>query len=323
LTTTPHLTPATVPTMYFIGVTTTQSSIMRVFPAWAEYLQLDATISGIDLPMGADPESYREVVRFIADDPLSLGALVTTHKLDIVSAARDLFTGFGDDARLLHEISSISKRGAGPGRTELWGDAMDPITSGLALEAIVSDDYWSVSGGDLVLLGAGGSSLALTLYLHKRALAGFEVPGRIVVTNRRAERLDEMRRIHESLGSTLAIEYVQGGENDAVVSSAAPNSVIVNATGLGKDRPGSPITDAADFPPGAIAWDFNYRGDLVFLDQARVQSHVTIEDGWVYFLHGWTRVIAEVFHIDIPTHGPGFEQISEIAKAATAKGQTA
>jgi len=24
-----------------------------------------------------------------------------------------------------------------------------------------------------------------------------------------------------------------------------------------------------------------------------------VEDGWTYFIHGWTQVIAEVFHIDI------------------------
>ena len=33
-------TPAMRPTFYFIGVTTAQSSIMKVFPAWAEYLGL-------------------------------------------------------------------------------------------------------------------------------------------------------------------------------------------------------------------------------------------------------------------------------------------
>jgi hypothetical protein len=41
-----------------------------------------------------------------------------------------------------------------------------------------------------------------------------------------------------------------------------------------------------------------------------------VEDGWVYFLHGWTQVITEVFHIDIPTRGPGFEEISRIAAEA-------
>ena len=30
--------PATQPTIYFIGVTTTQSSIMKVFPEWAKAL---------------------------------------------------------------------------------------------------------------------------------------------------------------------------------------------------------------------------------------------------------------------------------------------
>ena len=41
--------PATQPTIYFIGVTTTQSSIMRVFPEWAKALGLkDAVIKGID-----------------------------------------------------------------------------------------------------------------------------------------------------------------------------------------------------------------------------------------------------------------------------------
>ncbi|UOD80806.1 shikimate dehydrogenase family protein [Paenarthrobacter ureafaciens] len=308
------LMPATEPTMYFVGVTTKQSSIMRVFPAWAEELGLSAVLKGIDLPPGAPEADYRDVVRFIKEDPLSLGALVTTHKLDIVSAAREDFDGFGDDAKVLHEISSISKKDG-----QLWGNAMDAVTSGLSLEAIVPDGYWNESEAELILLGAGGSSLALTYYLHERATAGFPVPRKITVTNRRISRLEEMRAMHAKLGSNLPISYVQvadAAENDAVVSAAAPGSVIINATGLGKDRPGSPLTDNVVFPRDAIAWDFNYRGELVFLDQARAQQsslNVRVEDGWIYFLHGWTRVIADVFGIDIPTRGPAFERLSDIA----------
>ena len=52
----------------------------------------------------------------------------------------------------------------------------------------------------------------------------------------------------------------------------APSSPVVNATGLGKDAPGSPITDDAPFPAQAMARDFNYRGDLMFLRQARSQA---------------------------------------------------
>ena len=40
--------PAKRPTFYFIGVTTGQSSIMKVFPKWAEIMGLDAEMKGID-----------------------------------------------------------------------------------------------------------------------------------------------------------------------------------------------------------------------------------------------------------------------------------
>lgn len=43
-------------------------------------------------------------------------------------------------------------------------------------------------------------------------------------------------------------------------------------------------------------------------------------DGWVYFIHGWTRVLAEVFAIDIPTAGPEFDRLSRIACEATRHG---
>ena len=98
-----------------------------------------------------------------------------------------------------------------------------------------------------------------------------------------------------------------------------PSSLVINATGLGKDVPGSPITDAGLFPQQGIAWDLNYRGDLVFLDQARRQQlkrNLQAENGWTYFLYGWTQVIAEVFDIDIPPSGSSFDEISRIAAEA-------
>ena len=43
-----HYEKATQPTIYFIGVTTGSSSIMKVFPRWAQALGLkDAVIKGI------------------------------------------------------------------------------------------------------------------------------------------------------------------------------------------------------------------------------------------------------------------------------------
>jgi shikimate 5-dehydrogenase len=99
------------------------------------------------------------------------------------------------------------------------------------------------------------------------------------------------------------VEYhVVGGvrDSDALLASMAEGSVIINATGAGKDRPGSPLSDAAVFPEGAIAWDFNYRGDLGFLVQARRQLPAAqVHDGWRYFVFGWTQVIGEVFGIEM------------------------
>lgn len=307
------LRPATTPTMYFIGVTTGRSSIMRVFPAWAERLGIYAQIRGIDLSIHADPSDYIRAVDFIKCDPLSQGALVTTHKLDLFRAAKDLFDRVAPETALLGEVSSISKRGA-----ELWGHAMDPQTSGLSLQAIAPSGYWATEGAELLILGAGGSSLALTLYLHRLADFGVDVPRRVTVTNRSPERLQEMREIHLRLGFGLPVAYrhtPDPRDNDRLVAELPPASLVINATGLGKDRPGSPLTDEARFPERAIAWDFNYRGDLVFLDQARAQASrgVRVEDGWLYFIHGWTRVIAEVFHIDIPTRGTAFDALCEIA----------
>lgn len=301
--------PATVPTMYFVGVTTHQSAINRVFPRWAEKLGLDGVLRGMNFALHDDPEHYRRAVDFIKSDPQSLGALVTTHKMDLFSAAQQLFDHIAPGATILAEVSSIYKRDG-----ELRGRAVDDENGGLSLDAIIPRDYWAQTGADLLLLGAGGSSVALTMHLMERADPDHR-PQRILVTNRSQPRLAHMEQVHKAINPGIAVEYFHcptAPDNDAVAARLKPGSIIVNATGLGKDAPGSPLTDAAIWPGDAIAWDFNYRGDLVFLDQARAAS-VRAEDGWIFFLHGWTRVMADVFDLDIPTAGPVFDALSEIA----------
>ena len=302
------------PTFYFIGVTTGKSSIMRVFPEWAKQLNLgDCPIRGIDCKWHDDVEVYRRVVSFIKNDKLSLGGLVTTHKIDLHRASGDLFDELGPNAQLLGEISCISKQDG-----KLVGHAKDPITSGLSLEAFVPPGYWEKSGAQVCLLGAGGSSLALTTYLMKTKDAS-DRPSKIYVTNRSTPRIEQMKRIHEQINPGIEVEYVHcpsSEGNDQVVNRLKAGSLVINATGLGKDAPGSPITGAAVLPANGMAWEFNYRGDLIFLKQASAQKekrNLHIEDGWTYFIHGWTRVIAEVFHIDIPTAGPAFDELSKIA----------
>jgi shikimate 5-dehydrogenase len=302
--------PAAVePTMYFIGVSTGASSIRTTFPRWAEELGLHARLEGIDLPIHAPAARYREVTTWLRDDPQSRGALVTTHKIDLYEACRDLFDVVDPAARLMGETSSLSKRG-----DQLVCHAKDPISAGLALEAFVPAGHWQRSGAEVLLMGAGGSATAISWYLTQPG-RGADRPSRVVVTDRSAERLDALRRLHEELDTGVPVECVLtpgAGDNDAVLARLDAGALVVNATGLGKDGPGSPLTDEARFPADAVAWDLNYRGDLVFLQQAR-RASVRVEDGWTYFLHGWTRVVAEVFDLDIPTAGPGFDRLAAIA----------
>jgi shikimate 5-dehydrogenase len=304
------------PTLYFIGVTTGKSSIMKVFPEWARYLGLgDTAIQGIDFVPHDQPERYREAVAFIKSDPLSLGALVTTHKIDLLRACRDQFDELDEYADLMGEASCISKR---DGR--LVAHAKDPITAGLSLEAFIPERHWERTGAEALVLGAGGSAIAITWYLMKRA-HGANRPSKVIVANRSTGRLEEMKELHHRIGCDLPVEYHHvptPAHSDKLLKHLRPQSLVINATGLGKDATGSPITDSAVFPKNGLIWEFNYRGDLVFLKQARAQEQergLVIEDGWIYFIHGWTRVIAEVFHVDIPVRGPKFDELSRIAAA--------
>lgn len=301
--------PATKPTMYFVGVTTASSLIMRVFPRWAELLELgDCELRGIDLPLRAGDDAYRAVVDFIAGDERSLGALVTTHKLDLFEAAHDRFDEVAEFARVMRETSSISKR---DGR--LCCDAKDPISSALALDAFVPPAHWESTGGAAFLAGAGGAATAIAWALATRP-AG-DRPSRIVVSDIDEVRLRALGEVMASAGTDVPLELVKAEsalDNGAVTAGLPLGSLVVNATGLGKDRPGSPLAATAVFPEQGLAWELNYRGDLVFLDQARDQAEergLVVEDGWTYFIHGWTQVIADVFHVEIPTAGPGFDAL--------------
>jgi shikimate 5-dehydrogenase len=306
------------PTMYFIGVSTGKSSIMKIFPHWAECLGIpDAQLRGIDFPLGAQPAAYRAAVEFIKSDPLSQGALVTTHKLDLFAACRDLFDETDPHAQRLGEVSSLSKKDG-----KLVAHAKDPITCGLALDGFLPPRHWQNTGAEAFLIGAGGSSVATSWHLMCSQNNQGNRPSRILVSDRRAARLEEMRHLHAYFDSEVLVEYLQIDgpmDNDAVLGRLKPRSLVVNATGLGKDAPGSPLTDRAVFPEDGIAWEFNYRGDLVFLRQANAQKEsrrLQVEDGWTYFIHGWTRVIAEVFHLKIPESGKRFDQLCEIAATA-------
>jgi shikimate 5-dehydrogenase len=299
--------------MYFIGVTTGQSSIMRIFPQWSALWGLGATLEGYDAPIHAPAEMYRAIVNHIKHDPLSIGALVTTHKIDLLAATRDLFDYLDPNAQLCGEVSAIYKRDG-----MLHGFALDPISAGLAWRKFVPAGYFGATDAQVLCLGAGGAAIALSMYLTSRSSAA-DRPARFSVVDIEANRLENLKQIHTQLTSDVQFDYSLSDaalENDGRMRALPAGSVVVNATGLGKDRPGSPITNAGVFPQRGIAWEMNYRGQLDFLQQAnrqREQRGLTIVDGWEYFLHGWTLAISTVF--DAPLTPTLFTELDKAAAA--------
>jgi len=290
----------TVPTFYFIGVTTKKSSINKVFPLWMKVLNReDVVLEGIDHPMNDLPENYRRSVAQIKYDPLSLGGLVTTHKINIVEAARDMFDYLDPYAQICGEVSSISKLDS-----RLEGHAKDPITAGLSMDAILGNAYFGKSGGSVLCFGSGGSAVATALHLIRK-IDKADRPNKFIVINRSQHRLDGMRDMVSSQDTDIEFEYICNQDpkfNDAVMEKMPAGSVVINATGMGKDSPGSPITWEGQFPKNGVAWEFNYRGELDFLHQASAQTatrNLKVEDGWLYFVHGWTQVVAQVLHVSL------------------------
>ena len=94
------------------------------------------------------------------------------------------------------------------------------------------------------------------------------------------------------------IERNPSGVADRFVERVSDNPLVVNATGMGKDILGSPLSNNCRFPFGSTLWDFNYRGERQFLEDARPvieQFGLTLVDGWHYFICGWYQVMTLVF----------------------------
>ncbi len=300
-------------TFAFVGVTTNSSAAKSLFPLWMRELGLgDVRLAGYDLPIHAERDRYREVVSEIKADPNIRGALITTHKIDLFEACRDLFDQVDPSSALYGEASCLSKRTGG-----LLALATDTVSAGRAV-----DEFLPRRGCEVLCFGAGGAAIAITADLMTRKPVSTR-PTRIRVTDLSATRIGSLRTIHEKLGTRVPVEYVVNAEpavNDALLRAMPAGSLIINATGMGKDTPGSPLSDEAVFPTHALAWDLNYRGELDFLHQAarqRERSGLEVHSGWRYFLHGWFVIIEAVFGVTIyPDRFGGLAAVSEPLRPA-------
>ncbi len=284
--------------MQFFGVRTSGSLSMRLFSHWARVLGLGkASLEGVDLPLGTAPARYRSAVQALRNNPAVRGALVTSHKLAVIRAARDLVDRLTPEAQLCGEVSALYKRGG-----LLWGHACDPENAGDAMDHFLGSDYWQrCADAEVLSLGAGGATAALLVHLLTRARWR---PSKVHVVDIREDNLEHCRSVAEMLcPAGLRLRFILSSDasaNDRLVGSLPPRSLIINATGMGKDLPGSPITAAARFPERGAAWELNYRGERQFLQQARAQARareLAVADGWHYFMHGWSSVMSHVYNV--------------------------
>jgi len=297
---------------WFIGVTSGQSMIMRLFPIWEEVLGIQGTrMHGVDLPPGVEGQKIRETVNELRANSDVLGALVTTHKLAVCEEASDLFAKVDEHATRLQEISCISKDKNG----KLIGHAKDPITSGKAMESILGKNHWQAHPkAEAMVLGCGGAGTAII----EQLLSGEEgnKPQKITGLEHNRERLEKVRKDFFNTKKLILEASETSGKTAArIMTRFPPNSLIVNATGMGKDLPGSPVPESIDFPEQAIVWELNYRGSLEFYQHAMEQKasrKLRVHDGWDYFLLGWSSVMEEVFHFELTE--PLMNQLKKSAK---------
>ena len=288
------------PFLIFLGVSTGQSAVHRVFDGWVSCLGTPLTLKGCDLPLDAPADAYRRLVLDFRRPVARLaGALVTSHKTALFQAAADLFDDVTAQAVRLEEIGMIYWR---DGR--LVADAGDADSNLQAARRLfAASDAWRTGSREAVVLGGGGAGVALAYTLATAADLGC---ARITITEVSEARAEIVRRIVQRWAFPVPIVVMfLSGPADAIVADSGRASLIANATGLGKDRTGSPVSSGVRFPRGAFVWDFNYRFGRqempTFLETASAQAaeqELTIEDGWNYFIWGWLVVMSRVAGVD-------------------------
>jgi len=279
-------------TVLFLGVSTTASGTAKLWPRWMEAIGIDARLEGVDLPLDSPPHEYRRFVRRLQNEPGIAGAVITSHKLDLYRSCSDLLPLADPLVEVMGEAACIAR-----GTNGLEAHTVDPLSSRRALHEMLKARSGKVD--DALVLGAGGAGLAVALALPDLS------KGRVTVADTRPERLEHAAQVFARMsqaGSITTATIPPGAEADELVGSLPPGSLIVNATGLGKDLPGSPVTDAVAWPEGSLLWELNYRGDLTMLKQAggrAAERSLEIHDGWRLFMHGWALSLSLIFDLEV------------------------
>jgi shikimate dehydrogenase len=290
------------PLILFAGISTGGSVAHAVFGGWASVLGRPWRLAGIDLPPGTPARTYQQVLAAMHRNPAVHGAVITAHKLGIYRACAAALNRCDRLAGLTHEINTLATG------TTLAGYARDALSLTHVLPGLAFPSQAdTLSRLHVLCLGAGGAATALLLALH---LDISSRPGGATVIRPRADRpasvtfADTSAEALKSLRSVavraripaahLSFAHVSGaGDCDRLAAGMPTPALVINATGLGKDQPGSPLTEAAPLGPATLAWDLNYRGTLTFLHQAAARG-ARVLDGWDYFVAGWAGALTAI-----------------------------
>jgi shikimate 5-dehydrogenase len=286
--------------IYFAGISTGGSAVRKVFPGWMELLGVDAELETVDIPAGSPASPYWDFVSRVKDDPSALGAVITAHKTSIYEHTEDLFTTITPISARFGEISVIYRDGDG-----LGGTIIEPDSIATTLYQMGGGTPFLGPDRDVVVYGAGGTAVSLIARLTAPSWPKDYRPRTLHLVDTSAERLEHARTLAAETERPLQVQVVQstGTSRLDALGPLPQGSLIVNATGLGKDRPGSPIELPAPWPEAAHVWDLNYRGALVMLDDARAADpaqRLDVHDGWLLFINGWADSLATIIGSPIP-----------------------
>jgi len=247
----------------------------------------------------------------LLSEPDVVGGLITTHKAAAFEFIRDDFDLIEPMCGDLAEIGVAYKRG-----DLLCGGVSDVDSGGYALARVLDCPQWEGGCRAAWVLGAGGAGLAVAWNLAVREVGG---ASSVVLVESSPSRLIRVQELVSRWPSKIEIEIrAAHDESDPGHASLGQGALIINATGLGKDRPGSPMGADEVFPQGGIIWDFNYRGSLEFLRLAEMQRDergLTVFDGFDYFSCGWSVVMSRVAGVIWTPEL--FERFREIAGSAS------